>query len=120
MGATTLGLDGRLERCLAYVFIWISGLFLLVFEKDRTVRWHALQSIAVFGPLSLLWVLVGIVKGFLSTIPILNLVTNSGLGLLLNGIFWVGVILWVWLIVMAWINPDYRLPYVSGWIKRWA
>jgi uncharacterized membrane protein len=119
-GATSLGLDERLERSLAYVFGWVSGLILFLFEKNRTVRWHALQSMAVFGSLSIVWLLVSLVKGFLGLIPVLNIVTNFGLGLLLSGIWWVGLILWVWLIIMAWLHPDYRLPYVSSWIQRWV
>src|SRR5947207_2998492 len=42
---TTLGLGERLERVLAYAFFWVSGIVLLLFEKNRNVRWHALQSI---------------------------------------------------------------------------
>ncbi len=59
---TTLGLNERLERVLAYAFGWISGLLLFLFEKNRNVRWHAMQSMIVFGSLSVLIVAVNMLR----------------------------------------------------------
>jgi uncharacterized membrane protein len=114
---TTLGLGERLERVLAYAFFWVSGLLLFLFEKNRNVRWHAVQSMITFGLLSLLMFGVSILKGLLSWIPILGLLTSFGLGLLLNILWWTWLILWVWLMVMAWLRPDYRLPFISQWVR---
>lgn len=114
--ATTLGLDERVERVLAYAFGWISGLLLFVFEKNSNVRWHALQSLITFGALALLTVGVTMLKATLGWIPLLGLVTNFGLGLLLNALWWVAILLWIWLMVMAWTRPDYQLPILSKWI----
>ena len=115
---TTLGLDERLERVLAYALGWGSGLLLFLFEKNHTVRWHALQSMIVFGTLSILMVVVNMLKWMLSTVWFLNVITNFGLGLLSNVLFWVTILLWVWLMVMAWFKHDYRLPFISDWIRR--
>lgn len=117
---TTLGLDERLERVLAYAFGWISGLVLFLLEKNRRVRWHAMQSMVTFGTLSLLMFAVGFLKGMLGWIPLLGLLTNFGLGLLLSALWWTALLLWVWLIVMAWMQPDYRLPFVSQWIRHFV
>src|SRR5215472_15919353 len=74
--STTLGLEERTERVLAYMFFWISGIFFLFFEKNRNVRWHALQSTLVFGGLSLCMFAVSVLRTILSiifsTIPILG------------------------------------------------
>jgi uncharacterized membrane protein len=115
---TTLGLDERLERVLAYAFGWVSGLLLFLFEKNRDVRWHALQSMIVFGTLSILMIGVNMLRWMLSSIWFLNIITNFGLGLLSNVLFWVTILLWVWLMVMAWFKRDYRLPFISDWIRR--
>ena len=85
---TTLGLGERLESVLAYLFGWISGIILFIFEKNRTVRWHAAQSMVTFGTLSLILSGVWILKGMLSWIPILSILTNFGLGLLFNALWW--------------------------------
>ena len=47
---TTLGIQERWERVLAYAFIWVSGLILLFVEhRNQTVRRHAMQSVIIFG-----------------------------------------------------------------------
>ena len=115
---TSLGLSERLERVLAYPLIWVSGLILFLIErKNRNVQWHAKQSMAVFGPLSIIYWLVGLIKGILGAIPLLGGVIAFGLGLLLNIIFWVGVVLVIWLMIMAWFRPNYRLPFISNWLR---
>ena len=117
---TSLGMNVRLERVLAYAFGWVSGLILFFLEKNRTVRWHAAQSMVTFGILSILMLAVNILKGFLGLIPILNLLTNPALGLLLTALWWVTIILWVWLMVMDFVKEDYQLPIVSVWVRNWV
>jgi uncharacterized membrane protein len=111
--ATTLGLEERTERVLAYLFFWISGIFFLFFEKNRNVRWHALQSTIVFGFLWLCMFAVSMLKVMLSIIPILGVITSFGLGLLFNILLWITILLWLWLIVMAILRPGYRLPFFN-------
>ncbi|WP_170142926.1 DUF4870 domain-containing protein [Thermosporothrix hazakensis] len=115
---TSLGLDERLERVLAYLFGPFSGLFFFLFEKNRNVRWHGLQSIIVFGALSIVMFGISMLKGMLGWLPVLHILTDFGLGLLLNILWWVGAILWGWLMVMAWMHPDYRLPLISQWVRH--
>ena len=117
---TTLGLSERVERVLAYAVGWLSGLILFFTEKNRNVRWHAAQSMLIFGTLSLLMFGVSVLKGFLHAIPLLNLLTDPGLALLLNILWWVTIGLWLWLMIMAWMRPDYRLPFVSEWVRHWV
>lgn len=115
---TTLGLDERLERVLAYALLWVSGVLLLLFEKNRIVRWHALQSVITFGLLTLLMIGVSMLQMTLGWIPVLHLITDFGLGLLIHILRWTIGLLWLWLMVMAWLHPDYRLPFISQWIRR--
>ena len=115
---TSLGMNPRLERVLAYAFFWVSGLILFFVErKDRSVRWHAAQSMVTFGLLFLLMFGVSMLSNFLSWIPILGGLTTLGLGLLLRVLGWVIGILWVWLMINAWFKPDYRLPIIGNWIR---
>lgn len=117
---TTFGLDERIERVLAYLFFWVSGVLLFIFEKNRNVRWHAAQSMITFCTLSLLIFGVNMLMGTLGWIPILSLLTNFGLGLLLRILWWTWLILWIWLMIMAWIKPDYQLPFISRWVQRFV
>ena len=118
---TTLGLEERTERVLAYMFFWISGVFFLFFEKNRNVRWHALQSTLVFGGLSLCMFAVMILKAVLGFVfslnPILDFVLGSvtafGLNVLFNILLWASVLMWLWLMWMALLRPHYRLPFLN-------
>ncbi len=117
---TTLGLDERIERVLAYALMWISGVILFFIEKNRNVRWHAAQSMITFGTLSLLSFAVSILNNMLGNIPLLGWFISPGLGLLSYVLGWVTIILWVFLMVMAAVRPDFRLPYVSRWVDHWV
>lgn len=121
---TSLGLNIRLERMLAYALLWVSGAFLFFIEKNRSVRFHAVQAMITFAPLSVLFFVAGMMKQMLSYIPLLNIVTNFGLGLLQNILGWVMVLLWVWLMFMAGIQSekgtDYHLPFVGDLASRFV
>src|SRR5215208_6372336 len=54
-GTTVWGLDPNVAAALAYAIGWVSGAVLLIFEPNKFVRFHALQSTIVFGALSLAW-----------------------------------------------------------------
>ncbi len=114
---TTVRIDERWKRVLAYSLFWVSGLVLFFTEKNQNVRWHALQSIVTFGGLSILLVGVSVLNNTLSWIPVLGLLTSFGLGLLLRILGWIWFLLWIWLMIMAWVQPTYRLPYISDWIR---
>jgi len=117
---TSLGLNERLERVLAYAFGWLSGIILFFLEKNRNVRWHAVQSMVTFGTLSILILAISLLRSFLAFIPILGWLTSAGLGLLISVLWWVTIILWVWLMIMAFIREDYRLPFVSDFVPYWV
>ena len=130
---TTLGLPERLERTLIYplslllglfvpgigwVLAWLLGIGVFFVEKNRNVRRHALQSAFVFGSLSVLLAVVGFLKFLLGGILVLGGLIAFGLGLLGLIIFWVMIILAVFLTIMAWFRPDYRLPFISNLTDR--
>jgi len=130
---TRLGLPERVESALIYplslllgllvpyigwVLAWLLGLGVFYFERNRTVRRHGLQSAFVFGSLSVLLAVVGLLKVFLGGFPVLGLLATAVLGLLGWVIIWVMIILAVFLTVMAFIRPDYRLPFISNLIDR--
>ena len=130
---TRLGLPERVESALIYplslllglfvpvigwILAWLLGLGVFYFERNRNVRRHGLQSAFVFGTLSVLLAVVGVLKLFLGGIFVIGGIVAVGLGLLSFVIFWVMIILAVFLTVMAFMRPDYRLPYISRLIDR--
>jgi len=98
---TSLGLDANVAAALAYLLGWISGAILLVTERqNRFVRFHALQSVIVFGTLSLAWFL------FLS-IPLLGWLISFIL------IPPISVIVWLLLMFKAYQGEQFKLPIVG-------
>ena len=94
------GLDSNVAGLLCYLGIWITGIVFLVIErKDNFVRFHALQSIIVFGSLS-------IFSAILSQIPFIGGILGAVLGI---GMF----ILWVVLMIKAYQGEQYMIP-VAG------
>ena len=86
---------------LCYVLGWITGLiFLLVEKEDKTIRFHALQSIGAFGALT-----------------ILNMVPLVG-WILTPFIMLGGFILWLILIVKTYQGEKVKLPIVGEWAEK--
>ncbi len=57
---TKIGLDENIVAALSYLGFWISGIIFLLIEPDnKFVRFHAMQSLLIFLPLSLLIFIVG-------------------------------------------------------------
>jgi uncharacterized membrane protein len=109
MTKTSLGLEENIESVLCYLFIWISGLFFFFVEdKNKFIRFHALQSILVFLPLTILaWIFGGFFGVF-----------SYGPGWYffawISWFFWVLVIvMWLVLMVKAYQMIKFKLPIVG-------
>lgn len=99
---------------LCYIGGFITGIIFLVLEpynKNKTVRFHAFQSIFTFVALFVIWVVWGIISMMLPwwlTMPV---------GLLLS-LF--PLLLWVYLIVKAYQNEKVVLPVVGELAEKQA
>jgi len=100
MTKTSMGLDESVAGLLCYIVGWITGIVFLVLEKEnKFVRFHALQSLLTFLPLSVLAWLLG-------WIPFV--------GWVLAALVWIlTVILWLILMFKAYRGEKYKLPLVG-------
>ena len=105
MAKTSTGLEENIAGLLCYVLGWISGLvFFLIEKENKFVRFHALQSIIVFGALSLASFILG-------WIPII--------GGFIKWIIWVlALILWIVLMVKAYKGEKYKLPWAGNLAEK--
>ena len=100
-GKTSTGLQQNVAGLLCYVLGWVTGIVFLLLEKDnRFVRFHAVQSIVVFGALTV----VDIVLNF---IPIIGWVIAWIIGV-------VAIILWIVLMFKAYQGQMYKLPIAGN------
>jgi uncharacterized membrane protein len=98
---TTLGCDANVAAALAYVLGWISGIVLLVVERNnRFVRFHAMQSVLVFGAFSLAWFLC-------LSIPLLGWLVSFIL------IPPISAISWLLLLFKAYQGERFKFPFLG-------
>jgi uncharacterized membrane protein len=105
---TTTGLDVRLASVLCYSVWWVTGgLFLLLERQHRTVRFHAAQSLVLFGSVSALLLALGAVSALALVVsgPSYQVVR------FLADLLWGGAaILWLLLVLRAWRGELWRVP----------
>lgn len=115
---TSTGVDARLSSVLCYAGWWITGLvFLFAERRDRRVRFHAAQSLIVFGALSVLLLACGgasAVAFFVAT-QTFQLVQAFG-----NALWFGAVLLWLFLLVKTWRGEDFRVPIAGDLASRLA
>ncbi len=106
MGKSSTGLDENVAGLLCYVLGWVGGLvFILIEPESKFVRFHAMQSIIVFGALSVIWIPLQFIPFFAVFI-----------GWLLGGL---GFVLWIVLMVKAYQGEMYKLPVAGDLAEKW-
>lgn len=105
LGKCSIGMQPNLAALLSYVLGFITGIIFFVIEKEnKFVRFHAMQSIIVFGALFV----VQIILGFIPFI-----------GWILIPLVWIaGFILWVILLVKAYQGEYYKLPVAGDMAEK--
>ncbi|MFC1947614.1 DUF4870 domain-containing protein [Chloroflexota bacterium] len=107
MADTSTGLDEKIAGMLAYIVGWISGIVFLILEpNNKYVRFHAFQSIIVFGALTV----VGVVLGW---IPILGIIITYLVSI-------AAFILWIILLVKASQGQKYMVKWAGPLAEKWT
>jgi uncharacterized membrane protein len=107
MEKTSIGLNENVAGLLCYILGWVSGLvFLLIESENKFVRFHALQSIIVFGALTVIQIIVG-------WIPVLGAILVWIIGIIM-------VIMWIVLMVKAYQGTRYKAPWAGNLAEKWV
>jgi uncharacterized membrane protein len=102
-GKTETGLEPNVAGLLCYALGWVTGLvFLFMEKKDKFVRFHAIQSIIVFGAVNVVCVILWVFT-MIPFIWVFFLVLNY-----IVGVF--AFILWIVLMLKAYQGAKYKLP----------
>jgi uncharacterized membrane protein len=103
-----LGMDENVAGLLSYSLGWITGLIFYLVDKRPFVRFHAAQSMVVFGALHIVYYIL--VRIFFSDF----LVGGFGFAvMLLDGIRLLGTVLWIVLMVKAYQHEKFRVPVAA-------
>ena len=106
MEKATFGLDENIASALTYVLGFVTGIiFILVEKENKTVRFHAMQSIIVFLGLFVVFVVI-------SFIPFINMLAFV--------IMLVELVLWLVLIIKAYQGEKFKLPVVGDMAESYV
>jgi uncharacterized membrane protein len=102
---TVLGVTENLEALLCYALGWVTGLVFLLLEKNNAyVRFHALQSLVVFGVLHVAAMVILI-------IPVLGVLVSSLINLAM-------LALWIVMMIKAYKGERYKLPIAGDFVEQ--
>ena len=105
--ASSEGLAENVAGLLCYAVGWLTGIIFLLIDKRPFVKFHAAQSIVVFGALMILRIGFGIVMGIGGFVGFgLWAMVSMVIGLLT-------VILWILLMVKAYQHELFRVPIAA-------
>jgi uncharacterized membrane protein len=112
---TTSGLQPNIAAMLSYLlFGWVGGLIMYFTQKDREVRFHAAQSILVFGGLSILSFGINIIAAIL----------GGGLAVILSlaglAVSLLSFVLWIYLSIQGYQLNHTKMPIVGDMAEQWA
>lgn len=102
--SATSGMAENLAGLLCYALGWITGLIFLLIDKRPFVRFHAAQSIVVFGGLTIIRLGLGMI--FMTG----GISVGFGLAWLVSLL---GFVLWILLMIKAHQGERYRLPIAA-------
>ena len=104
---TQSGLSENVAGLLCYVLGWVTGLIFYFIDKRPFVRFHAAQSIVVFGGLM-------IIRIVLSMLFAAGGVAGLSVGFgLLSLVSILGLVLWILLMIKAYQGEKFRIPLAA-------
>jgi uncharacterized membrane protein len=106
----TSGLAENVAGLLCYVLGWITGIIFLIIDKRPFVKFHAAQSIVVFGSLHIIRIILMYAFGGGFFYGGWSLPSLGFAGMALGLISLLMLVLWILLMVKAYQGERYKLP----------
>ena len=104
---------------LCYTLGWLTGIVFFLIDKRPFVKFHAAQSIVVFGGLHIINLVIGIFFG--AGMMMMGGFGAFGMGAALYGLIsLVAIILWILLMVKAYQGEKFEVPVAAGIAKSFA
>jgi uncharacterized membrane protein len=113
------GMSENVAGLLCYLVGWVTGIIFFLIDKRPFVRFHAAQSIVVFGGLHIINIIIAIVFGA-------GMMMRGGFGsfgiggALYSLVSLVSFILWILLMVKAYQHEKFEVPFAAGIAKSFS
>lgn len=105
LGKTSTGIQANVAALLCYLVGWLTGLvFFLIEKENKFVRFHAFQSLVVFGSLTVLGIL-------LAFIPVVGWA-------LLPVVYLLQLVLWIVLMIKGYQGEKFKLPIAGEMAEK--
>jgi uncharacterized membrane protein len=112
-------MDEKLAGLLCYVFGWVTGIIFYLIDKRPFVRFHAAQSVVVFGSIAILYIVLGMFVGASLFAGGLAGAGSFSIGFLLYPILGlVAFVLWILLMVKAYQGQKFRVPIAADLAEK--
>ena len=117
---SSTGLSANVAGLLCYVAGWVTGIVFVVLEKKSVfVKFHAWQSIMVFGVLTLAHL---ILSTMLRAIAFATF--SPGLSIFAGVMSWIigmlMLVLWIILVIQAGTGKMWKVPWAGDWAEKQA
>lgn len=109
------GLAENVAGALSYSLGWLTGIIFLLIDKRPTVRFHAAQSIVVFGGLHVITIVLAMIWG--GSFWMGGWGAFTGFGMIFMLIRLGGFVLWILLMVKAAQGQKWELPVAADIAK---
>jgi uncharacterized membrane protein len=114
------GLSENAAGALSYALGWITGLIFFLIDKRPYVRFHAAQSLVLFGALFVVRIALGMAFGVGMWGGGMGL-GGFGAALMLISLFGLACfVLWIFMMVKAGTGSRFKLPIVGDWAEQLA
>jgi uncharacterized membrane protein len=114
------GMSENVAAFLCYLVGWVTGIIFFLIDKRPFVRFHAAQSIVVFGGLHVINIVIGIFF-FRAGFMLMGGYGAFGMGSALYGLIsLVSFVLWILLMVKAYQHETFEVPVAAGIAKSFS
>ena len=110
LGKTSTGIEPNVAALLSYLLGWVTGLIFFLIEKEnKFVRFHAMQSIIVFGGLTIFNIVFSMILSILRI--------YYGFYFIFQLVWLAAIALWIVLMIKAYQGETFKIP-VAGEIAE--
>jgi uncharacterized membrane protein len=108
MSEKTSGIDENIAGLLCYVLGWVTGLIFFFIDRRPFVRFHAAQSMVIFGALQIIYLVLG--RMFVASAGVVGF---GPVGVLRGVVAMVEFALWIVLMIKAYQGQKFRVPVAA-------
>ena len=112
------GMSENVAGLLCYLVGWVTGIVFFLIDKRPFVRFHAAQSIVVFGGLFAIRLVLGMFFG--AGYMMMGFGSFGLIAMLYSLIGILGLVLWILLMVKAYQHEKFEVPIAAGIAKSFS